>query len=471
MNIVRVIRAETASLPQGKIAVRTDAGELSYSDLFQWMEVVAAMLKEQGIAPGIRVGLAFPDSAEYIVLSLALLSLDAVLVPIPVGSVREGVEEILEKTATSFLIDDTGKLFEGSLWMESPFANGFYLARYTPDTLLPDEFLAMEPAFIRFSSGTTGASKGVLLTHSAIVERTDSADQALRISSADTVLWLLSMSFHFVVSILLFLRRGATIHLCCEQFPFSFLTAVGQGDGTFIYGTPFHYRTLVESQTILPDALNTVRMAISTAMKLSPETAAAFETRFGFGLREAYGIIEMGLPFVAGGDSSPSGSVGRILPGYEMELHNMDGDGVGEVRLRGPGMYAAYLSPWRKRGVDEWFSTGDLGRLDQDGFLYLLGRSKNLINFAGMKVFPYEVEAVLDCFPGMYASFVYPEAHPRYGELPCAKVEAAADVVVADILRHCYEHLESYKVPKKIEIVECLERTKSGKIKHTCLRA
>lgn len=461
MNIVQLIRTETASLPPGKIAVRTEVDDLSYAELFQRMETVAAVLREQGIAPGTRVGLAFPDSAEYIVLSLALLSLDAVLVPVPVSSVREVAVEILEKTSATFLIASSGEFSAESAWMEQ----GFHLTRYVPSSSLPDEFRAMEPAFIRFSSGTTGESKGVLLTHSAIAERTDAADRALEITEDDTVLWVLSMSFHFVVSILLFLRRGATICLCGERFPFPLLSAVARGKGTFIYAAPFHYRTLIESEVVSPVDLNGIRMAVSTAIKLSAETALAFKNKFGFSLSEAYGIIEMGLPFVDGGDSSPPGSVGRILPGYELELRDMGGEGIGEVWLRGPGMYAAYLHPWRKRKVDEWFSTGDLGRLDSAGFLYLLGRSKNLVNFAGMKVFPGEVEAVLDRFDGVRASLVYPEAHPRYGELPCAKVEVSADVAMVELQRHCYANLESYKVPKKIEVVECLDRTESGKLK------
>jgi len=303
-----------------------------------------------------------------------------------------------------------------------------------------------------------------LLTHTAIKERTDLADQALQITPADTVLWVLSMSFHFVVSILLFLRRGATICLCSELFPFSFLSAVQRGDGTFIYATPFHYRTLIEAAAIPPDALNSIRMAVCTAMKLPPETAAAFKEKFSFGLTEAYGIIEVGLPFVNSADEKPAGSVGRALPGYELDIRHADEAGCGEVCLRGPGMYSAYLSPWCRRAPEEWFATGDIGRLGADGYLYLLGRTKHLINFAGMKIFPYEVEAVLDSFAGVSASLVYPEEHPRYGQLPCARVEAKG--IDPDALRrHCYDHLESYKVPKKIEVVSRLERTASGKIK------
>jgi len=468
VNIVERIRKETAGLPIGKVAVRADSGELSYHTLFQTLENVAEVLSEQGVAAGMRVGLSFPDSPDYILLSLAILSLDAVLVPVPVSAATDVVEEILEKTAAQFLIsstpifpDKTKRINHAGL----PDFNGFHWVSNHPETTLPVAFDSMGAAFIRFSSGTTGTSKGVLLTHAAIMERTDAADRALKITSSDTILWVLSMSFHFVVSILLFLRRGATICLCSEQFPFSFLSAVAKGDSTFIYATPFHYQTLMETKSVDPECLKTIRMAVSTAMKLPVETAIGFSNRFGIELQEAYGIIEVGLPFVNSAVTTTVGSVGQALPDYEVELRNMDDAGCGEVFLRGPGMYAAYLHPWNPRQPADWFATGDTGRIDGNGFLYLLGRSKNLINFAGMKVFPYEVEEVLNRFPGVHASLVYAEPHPRYGQLPCARVEASPDVIPTELQRFGYEHLESYKVPKKIEVVEHLERTDSGKIK------
>ena len=466
MNIVEVIRKETAALPPEHIAVRSDSGDMSYKELFQTLETIAGVLKEQGVAKGMCVGLAFPDCADYITISLALLSLDAVLVPVTVSSTPEVARNILDKTCARFLIspepmlDSPGDRIERSCLSLN---GGFHLARIDSEESLPEEFAEMEPAFIRFSSGTTGQSKGVLLSHSAIEERTAAADQALQITEQDVILWVLSMSFHFVVSILLFLRRGATICLCSEMFPFSFMSAAKRGDSTFIYATPFHYATLADS-SLAPDIFQHVRMAVSTAMKLPTETAAAFQNRFGFGLTEAYGIIEVGLPFVNAAENKPDGSVGRALPGYEVEIRSPDADGTGEVFLRGPGMYAAYLHPWSRRDQGGWFATGDTGHMDGQGFLMLLGRTKNLINFAGMKVFPYEVEAVLNRFPGVRASLVYPEAHARYGQLPCARVEG--DNLAPDALqRFCYENLESYKVPKKIEVAAHLERTESGKLK------
>ena len=136
-------------------------------------------------------------------------------------------------------------------------------------------------------------------------------------------------------------------------------------------------------------------------------------------------------------------------------------------------MFDAYCSPWRSRDqalTDGWFRTGDLGRIDSDGFLFLCGRENGVINFAGMKVFPDEVESVLNQHPFVRESLVYPEAHARYGELPCADIvlhedRKVEDVDATEIRRFCYQHLAPYKVPKELHCVLLLEKTASGKLK------
>ncbi|MDZ4198081.1 MAG: fatty acid--CoA ligase family protein [Kiritimatiellia bacterium] len=468
MNIVEVIRQETSALPRDKVAVRCEVGDLTYGAMFQGLEKLADRLREQGVGPRDRVGLSFPDGTDYILLSLAILSLDAAMIPVPATGPSDIVEDTLEKTGADVHIrpaSESGADFVASDALTN--CSGFWLTRRTSAPGWPEAAHSLHPAFIRFSSGTTGRSKGVLLTHEAILERTNLADQALKIRPEDTILWVLSMSYHFVVTILLFLRRGATIWLSGESFPFSFLSSVRRGGGTFIYATPFHYRILTETRALDADSLRGIRMAVSTAMKLPPEVATAFHEKFGFPLTEAYGIIEVGLPFVNEAGSFGPGSVGRALPGYELRIRSPDESGAGEVLLRGPGLYAAYVHPWRLRSPGEWFETGDIGRLDPDDALSLLGRTKDVINFAGMKVFPYEVEAVLESYPGVRASRVYAEPHSQFGQLPCALIEADAGVDIEAVRRFAYSKLISYKVPKKIEKTDRLERTGSGKIRRS----
>jgi long-chain acyl-CoA synthetase len=276
-----------------------------------------------------------------------------------------------------------------------------------------------------------------------------------------------------VVTILLFLRRAATIVLCGHEFPSSLVDGLAQRGGTFIYASPFHYQIITNSTMFSRDTLSNVRLAVSTAMRLAATDARRFRDKFGFELAEAYGIIEVGLPFVnCSGDPTKQGSVGSILPDYEAKIENPDADGIGEVYLRGKGMLDAYFSPWRARNqalVNGWFKTGDLGRLDSDGFLFLVGRENNVINFAGMKVFPGEVETVLNQHPAVRESLVYPAPHPQFGELPCADIvlrdeSEASELDATEIRRFCYRYLAPYKVPKEFRRVPHLEKTGSGKL-------
>ncbi len=475
MNIVEVIQKESAPCAS-KAAVIEGADSITYDELLKITATLALSLKSEGISRFQRVGILGTDSIDYIITSLAVLSLYAVIVPISSDQTETEIRQIIDKIDLDFLIFEKGRFSQEGARMLSPdglFRKEFYLAKKEIGELPCDEYYKINPAFIRFSSGTTGDSKGIVLSHEGIVDRTDAADKGLAITPQDNILWVLSMSFHFVVSILLFLRRGATIILCNHQFPESLIDGVMRHKGTFIYASPFHYSVLANSGQLAPDALANIRMAVSTAMKLPENIASEFNKKFGIELAEAYGIIEVGLPFIKfPSERDRRGSVGRPLPGYEIELRNRDADGVGEIYLKGKGMLEAYFSPWRGRDrilQDGWFRTGDLGSIDADGFLSIRGRDKDMINFMGMKVFAPEVEAVLDQHPFIKESLVYGQSHPQYGQLPVARIvlkEGKADGLdLNDLRRFCYQKLASYKVPKDFEVVDHITKTASGKIK------
>lgn len=475
MNIFETIRQETATLAQRTAVIEGDK-RLSYGQLILAAERIAEALKLAGVGPLHRVGLLCDDSIDYIIASLAILSLSAVIVPISPEQSPEEVETVIDRIDVDFLLTEPRLRNEAYCrplqtdgFLEKAFIIGKRAVRKRPNAA----YARCNPAFIRFSSGTTGTSKGVVLSHEAILARTDAADKGLRITSQDTVLWVLSMSYHFVVTIILFLRRGATIVLCGHRFPESLIDGISHHRGTFIYASPFHYSLLSRTDALPDDALSRVRLAVSTAMKLPAPVAEEFFDRFGLELSEAYGIIEVGLPFVRlAGGREKRGSVGKVLPGFEIRLTNRDVDGVGEILIKGEGMLDAYYSPWQGRDEilsDGWFATGDLGKIDGEGFLFIVGREKDVINFVGMKVFAQEVESVLNRHPRVRESLVYGVPHPRYGELPTAKIVLqgveSPDTVADDLRRFCYQHLAQYKVPKEFEFVERLSKTASGKIK------
>jgi long-chain acyl-CoA synthetase len=474
MNIFDTIKRETGAFSQ-KIAVIEDDDRITYGQLIATAEKVAEALRQAGVGRLHRVGFLCNDSIEYIIVSLAVLSLSAVIVPVSPEQTKEEAENVIDRIDVDFLIAEPN-LWKGGygdpLQSGGLFKKEFTIEKRTTKERPKSEYFRINPAFIRFSSGTTGTSKGVVLSHEAIIERTDAADRGFRITSKDIVVWVLSMSFHFVVTILLFLRRGATIVLCAHNYPKSIIAGIMSHKGTFIYASPFFYSLMSRADALPGDALKQIRLAVSTTMKLPEQVADAFYAKFDFELTEAYGIIEVGLPFIrlAGGKEKRC-SVGKALPDYEIKLDKKDADGIGEIRIRGKGMLDAYYSPWRGRDevlIDGWFKTGDLGKIDADGFLTIVGREKDVINFVGMKIFAQEVEFVLNQHPQVEESLLYGAAHTEYGQLPIAKIVVrynSGNLDTNDLRRFCYQRLAQYKVPKDFEFVDSLPKTASGKIK------
>jgi long-chain acyl-CoA synthetase len=453
-----------------KIAIIEATRRISYRDLQATVEQVSDALKAHGVKPFDRVALLCHDSIDYVVLSLAVLKIDAAIVPIAPDLMSDERSSIPERMDVHFILSDaalspekTGITLPSSLKLDRTIS----LLPRAASQESREHYAAIRPAFIRFSSGTTGASKGVVLSHKTILERTDAANDGLHITEADTIAWVLSMSFHFVVTILLFLRKGATLVICGSPILDAMARALQQHEITLIYASPIHYRLLTTSPSVTTDHFKALRMAVSTAVRLPEQIAHDFFQRFHIHLTEAYGVIEIGLPFVhQQADSFCSGRLGKALPAYTVKCTP-----DGEVLIRGKGLFDGYFSPWTPyplRQTDGWFNTGDVGELSSDGCLTLVGRRKAVINFSGMKIFPQEVEEVLNRFPAVAESLVYGEPHPEYGQLPCAKLVLTPGTKTVDereLLTFCRAHLTAHKIPKTFTCVDALTKTASGKIR------
>jgi len=475
-NIVDIIAKGTKRFLK-RIAVIDGCDKISYAELLETVEIAGAELKDYGIVKHQRVALLCEDGIDYIVASLAVLKLYAVIVPVPLGSSLDEIESLLDNIKVNFIIFERNSYAKKEaipVFKKGAFKKELFIYCCNSKKSLPEDFFKLNPAFIRFTSGTTGENKGVVLSHQAIIARTEAANRGLKVTSKDRIIWVLSMSFHFVVTILLFLRRGATIIISSRQFPYELLDNLKKYQFTLIYASPLHYHMLA-SLSIPRESLSHVRLAISTAVKLAPDIADKFFRKFGFELAEAYGIIELGLPFInTSGSKLRRGSVGKVLAGYKIKIEDPDTSGIGVIYIKGKGTFNAYFSPWRNSKdilVNGWFNTGDLGKLDKDGFLFIVGREKNMINFSGMKIFPFEVESIINCYPCVKESLVYGVNHIQYGQLPSAKIvlkeTKKGSFDLEKLRKFCYEHLASYKVPKEFYFVKELSKTRSGKVKVT----
>jgi long-chain acyl-CoA synthetase len=449
---------------------------MSYRELKERIDGIADRLRASGVGPGQCIGLHYPSGEDYIVLTYAIWACGACAVPIAMELMPEEKLRVLHHIRIEFVISDasTEAIFEPlRLGADVELDARARLVPMRREREHPARFMALNPAFLRFTSGTTSTSKGVVLSHETIHDRIHAANDVLKIGPQDNVVWLLSMSYHFTVSIVAYLTFGAGIILSGAYFGKIIVQACRRHDATVIYGSPTHFRLMAHETSGLP--LPGLRLAISTTTALTPEIAQAFDRRFGIPLTQAYGIIEIGLPFICTERQMDKlGSVGKLLPAYQMRLldHGDDADARG-IQVRGKGMLDAYYDPWRERAEllteDGWFDTGDLGRLDEDGFLYIVGRSKEMISVAGMKFFPQELETVLESHPAVKEACVFPAPHEQTGEVAHARVvlreaTASPDTVSQELIAYCAAHLASYKVPERILPMSELPRTASGKL-------
>ena len=465
-TVLDAIRANARARPDHP-ALCADAGgatrAIGYAELVRRFDAGAARLRAGGVQPGDRCGLVARQGAGFIEQALAIMAAGGCLVPIP----DDAAGPARERTADAALLD----------WLVAE-DDAFACRRWKAGTLREDAaFRALDPAYLRFTSGTTNERKGVVLSHARIAERLAAANQGLAIGPDDRILWLLPMAHHFVVSILLYLRFGATILLPASSLARPVLALAARERATLCYASPFHYHLLAKDASGI--GLD-VRLAISTAEGLRADTAERFRERFGRPLAQALGIIEVGLPVLnaAEAERKPT-ALGRPLPAYDVWLRDDTGRPVsgpgspertGEICIRGPGLFDAYLSPWTPSAAllePDGFRTGDQGWFDSDGTLFLAGRRHNRINMAGMKFFCEEVEEVIARLPGVRECRVRAREHAQLGEIPIAEIVAEDPERApprAALVAACRAALPAYKIPREFRIVAALERTATGKL-------
>ena len=476
MNIVQEIKKKHHG---ARIAIQDGELKLSFDALFLATdEIRAQLIKHAAFRTHAlpRIGVRFPNGLGYILLAIAVVESGACFVPIPDELTEEERDELIRVTALHAVISPSQGENDDADVIALPYDLGS--AKIDPCPPHPcqfpeQEFESLQPAFIRFSSGTTAKSKGIVLSHASLLERITAANQGLNITPGDRVLWVLPMAHHFAVSIILYLYYGATTVLETSHHPDEIYRAAQQSKTNLLYGSPFHFAQLAQCQMAAP--LPDLRLAVSTASALSEEVAQAFEKRFHLPLTQALGIIEVGLPILNSQHASDDPTaLGQTLPDYEWKITAPNDDSAstaGELMLRGPGMFDAYLSPWQTRAQvmdNGWFATGDLAEEQANQTLIMRGRSKSVINVGGMKVFPEEIEAVLNNHPSIDRCRVFAKEHAMLGSYPAAEYVLSSEekpLTLRDIREYCENRLASYKIPMGMTPVKSIDLTASGKVK------
>lgn len=483
MNLVSVLLAHATERPEAPALVEGDR-TVTYEELEGLAAHAAGGLVRAGVAPGDRVVIASYNDVEFVVAYLGTLWAGGIAVPInpltpgPVLASRAqglGARLVLRGSGTEELLDLPGAVRIDSLLDDD---------RRDVEAERDDR----EVAVLLFTSGTAGAPRAAMLTHENLAANIDQvqAHPGLQVRADDVALAALPFFHVFGLNVALGvgLTAGASIVLQDHFDAARAVELVQARDVTILAGVP----TMFADVLALPDDLASpvsfasLRLAVSGAAALPLEVAEGFRSRFGVTIHEGYGLTEA-APIVsttAVADAPRFGSIGPPLPGVEVRLVGDDLEDViagdpGEIWVRGPNVFAGYWDDPDATArvlVDGWLRTGDVAVVDDDGFLSLVDRKKDLIIVSGFNVFPAEVEDALLAHDSIVDAAVVGVPHPRTGESVAAWVvlDEGATLTPEDVREHATRYLARYKVPATVEIVPELPRNDAGKLLRRELR-
>ena len=434
-----------------------DGTAISYGDLEAGAAQVAGRLMAEGVTPGDRVALQSEKSAEGIMVYLGVLKAGAVFLPL------NGAYTVTE--VDYFLADAEPKVFitDPPAWVAE--------ARAHPPMTATVARTGADLASLIYTSGTTGRSKGAMLSHGSLAANALALHEAWGFTSDDVLLHALPV-FH--VHGLFVALHCALLSGCPMVWLPRFVDAevlAGLDQATVMMGVPTFYTRLLANPGFTKAKAEGVRLFISGSAPLLPSTFAEFEARTGQRILERYGMSEAVIITTnpLAGARLP-GSVGYPLPGVELRIDGAEQTGV--IEIRGPSVFSAYWRMPEKTAeeftADGFFITGDVGRRDPDGRVWISGRAKDLIISGGYNVYPKEVELVLDDLPGVTESAVIGIPHADFGEGVVAVVMGQGDE--AAMIAEARRQLAAYKAPKRIVFVEDLPRNAMGKVQKNLLR-
>jgi long-chain acyl-CoA synthetase len=437
----------------------------------------------------------------FVVSYLAVLGVGAIAVPINPGSPTAEMEGELSSVGPKMLIAgaaaangvtglDLAKL--GITHFVAPAGSGIEGAA-SFDELFGGEATPVvdrapdDVAVLIFTAGTGGSPKAAMLTHSNLLSNIEQAQGAPgnEILAGDVALGVLPMFHIFGLNVVLgiSLHAGASVVLVERFDPVSAVETIRDRRVTVIAGAPTMFAAITALPRVAASDLATVRLALTGAAPLPPDIATEFEERFKVPLRQGYGLTEASPVVTASvfeGDPRPY-SIGTVLPGIEVRLIDEEGEDAlegdaGEIWVRGPNVFAGYWNDpeatANAKTEDGWLRTGDVAITDDDGYLYLVDRAKDLIIVSGFNVYPAEVEDAIIAHPDVADVAVVGVQHPHSGETVKAFVVPAPGVHLEEdqLIDFVGKRLARYKCPTKITFVEELPHGLGGKLLRRALR-
>ncbi len=478
-----------------KVVLTTETDErYTYHMLHTRSAQYAGYLFRCGIQPGDRVMVQVEKSAENLFCYLGCLRVGAVYVPLNTAYHPNEVAYFIRDAAPSLLICDPARAAEmrvlgtehGDIPVETLDRQGrgsLYTHSLSEDGDWADVPRAVDDtAVILYTSGTTGKPKGAMLTHGNLATNGATLQQCWAFSADDVLLHMLPL-FHvhglFFACHCVLLSAASMIFLpkFTVDYTLQYLPAA-----TVMMGVPTYYTRLLDDSCFTRLCGDHIRLFISGSAPLQPQTFTAFADRTGQCILERYGMTETGINTAnpLQGIRKP-GTVGLPLPGVTVRIADAEdrplaqGE-IGQIQIRGSNVFAGYWNNPAKTAQDftaeGFFRTGDIGSVDEDGYLTISGRAKDLIITGGLNVYPKEIELCLDSLDGVVESAVIGLPHHDFGEAVTAVVCTQPDchineAEIIEILRGQFAH---FKVPKKILFITALPKNTMGKVQKNLLR-
>ena len=484
MNRVQTVIAQFDAVARRcpkRVAIYWGDERIRYGEVAGQIRLFTGNLQGRlSLRKGDRVGLFVKNRPHFIYALYAILKSGAIAVPINTFLKPPEVQHITDDCQLAALIYSEDLKDVASKVERTTLIPLDDLAKHTGAVAREVTADLADLAVIIYTSGTTGKSKGAMLTHANFAANVRSCIKALDKTENDRLTLLLPMFHSFMLTVCIFTPFcvGASIVLIKSVQPFHHaVKEIIRARATILVGIPQLFQAMVHAHVpFYVHLLLNLRLAISGAAPLPRETLEKFDKKFRFPLLEGYGLSEA-TPVVSFNPIRgvrKASSVGVPVSDVEVKIfddndNELPPDTVGEIVVRGPNVMSGYWNQPDENAItlrDGWLHTGDMGRKDADGYIFIVDRKKEMLLVHGMNVYPREIEEVLYKFPGIAEAAVIGRNVPRKGELPVAFVSAAPDATLNTkaILRHCHERLAEYKLPREIHILDKLPRTATGKI-------
>jgi malonyl-CoA/methylmalonyl-CoA synthetase len=494
MNMLFDALVAPLEMRRDAVLIRPDDSEVTGEQLFALSGQIANVLLDAGVEPGHRVAMQCEKSIEALALYLACLRVGSLFLPLNTAYMPAEMDYFVGDAEPTIVVSSIQAADQLAPICANHNATLFTLGENSDGTLMdaarvagtdcliaergPDDL-----AVILYTSGTTGRSKGAMLSHKNLLSNAESLSEAWRFTSEDRLLHALPI-FHahgLFVAINVSLNVGASM-IFLPKFDIN-VVMDKIGSATTMMGVPTFYTRMLADERCNSKNLSHMRLFVSGSAPLLAETHREFEAKTGQRILERYGMTEttMNSSNPYDGDRR-AGTVGFPLPNIELRVVDPEtgdelpkGD-IGSLEVRGPNVFQGYWRMPEKTAEDfrddGFFITGDIAKFDQDGYITIIGRSKDLVISGGYNVYPKEVETEIDDLDGVNESAVIGVPHPDFGEAVLAVVVPKSGVkLVADqITLPLQKRLAKFKCPKKVIFVEALPRNTMGKVQKNELR-